>query len=254
MAQNFVPLLDSLLGVVLIGAGVGVHLRKRLLIREPRRRFFIRRRTLYRLAAVALVATGSALLLEAWLVANDAANTRTVAQKPAGAVQAAAAPAGAPTPAAEPVPVTRKALLLVWGTPADDDSVDEQTAMAYARALADSAAASLPRRLPGLGTVARPITVEEWKSLLQDADQARARCEAEGVDTLAAVSVGALRLEGAIGYATWREPDYLLVDCRTGETRRRRGHVNERMGDRVPYEQGVSDEIYEFMKAAPTAP
>lgn len=252
MAQNFVPLLDSLLGVVLIGAGVGVHLRKRLLIREPRRRFFIRRRTLYRVAAVALIATGCALLLEAWLVADDLATTQKVAQKPAAALQATAAPAGAP--AEEPVPVTRKALLLVWGTPADDDSVDEQTAMAYARALADSAAASLPRRLPGLGTVGRPITVDEWKSLLQDADQARARCEAEGVHTLAAVSVGALRLEGAIGYATWREPDYLLVDCRTGEARRRRGHVNERMGDRVPYEQAVSDELYEFMEAAPTAP
>jgi hypothetical protein len=68
------------------------------------------------------------------------------------------------------------------------------------------------------------------------------------------VSVGALRLEGAVGYATWREPDYLLIDCRTGETRRRRGHVNERMGDRVPYEQDVSDELRDLLAGAQPTP
>jgi hypothetical protein len=252
MAQNFVPLLDSLLGVVLIGAGVAVHFRKRLLIREPRRRFLIRRWTLYRLAAVALVAGGIGLLVEAWLIADDPLEAKSAAKMPSVATTVAASPP--PEPVEQPVPVTRKTLLLFWGTPADDDSVDDQTALAYSRALADYAAVSLPRRVPGLGAVAQPITQDEWKSLLKDAEQSRARCESADVDVIAAVSVGALRLEGAIGYATWREPDYLVVDCRTGETRRRRGHVNERIGDRVPYEQDVSDELRDFMAGSPATP
>jgi hypothetical protein len=254
MAQNFVPLLDSLLGVVLIGAGVAVHFRKRLLIREPRRRFLVRRRTLYRLAAVALVGVGTALLLEAWLILDNPPPAQSAAQDPAAAVPFNASPAAATASAEESAPITRKTLLLVSGTPADDDSVDAETAGAYARLLADSAAASLPRRVPGLGAVARPIAVDEWKSFLQDAGHARDLCEAEGVDEIAAVSVGALRLEGAVGYATWREPDYLLIDCRTGETRRRRGHVNERMGDRVPYEQDVSDELRDLLAGAQPTP
>jgi hypothetical protein len=253
MAQNFAPLLDSLLGVVLIGAGVAVHFRKRLLIREPRRRFLIRRRTLYRLAAVVLVAGGIGLLAEAWLIAGDPVEAETAATMPSVATTVAASPPE-PVPVEQLAPVTRKTLLLFWGTPADDDSVDEQATLAYARALADSVAASLPRRVPGLGAIAQPITQDEWKSLLKDAEQSRARCESEDVDLLAAVSVGALRLEGGIGYATWREPDYLVVDCRTGETRRRRGHVNERMGDRVPYEQGLSDELRDLMADAPATP
>jgi hypothetical protein len=253
MAQNFVPLLDSLLGVVLIGAGVAVHLRKRLLIREPRRRFLLRQRTLYRLTAVVLVGVGIGLLLEAWLIADEVSQTQTAAQNSSFVPPVATSPAAPGEPAAEPLPVTHKTLLLVWGTPADDDSVGEAEATAYARALGSSAAASLPRRIPGLGATAKPISGDEWKSLLQDAEQVRSRCEAEDVHSVAAVSVGALRLEGAIGYATWREPEYLLVDCRTGETRRRRGHVNERIGDRVPYEQDVSDELRELVTGVSAA-
>jgi hypothetical protein len=119
MAQNFAPLLDSLLGVVLIGAGVAVHFRKRLLIREPRRRFLMRRRTLYRLGAVVLVAGGIGLLLEAWLIAGDPVEAETAATMPSVATTVAASPPE-PVPVEQLAPVTRKTLLLFWGTPADD--------------------------------------------------------------------------------------------------------------------------------------
>jgi hypothetical protein len=90
----------------------------------------------------------------------------------------------------------------------------------------------------------RTVDAEQWKAIRDDPIQAREWC-AQGDETgfVAAIGIAAVRLEYGAGYAPWREPEYVIVSCSTSRHASLRGRVDERLGDRIPYEQAITDDL-----------
>ena len=55
--------------------------------------------------------------------------------------------------------------------------------------------------------------------------------------------MSALRLENGAGFAPWREPEFLVLSCADDREVALRGRANERLGDRVPYEQSIAEDL-----------
>ena len=180
-----------------------------------------------------MVVFGTALIAYAWI---DAHLTRTVAEV-ATATAAPVAPRG-------PEDARRFGVLLLRGTPADDDSASEEVMRDYSQRLGGLVAEALARPPAAISLETRTLDAEQWKALRAEPSTARQWCrETPPVEFVAAVGLPALRLPDGVGYAPWREPEEYVVAC-GGEARAsHRGRVNERLGDRIPYEQALTEEL-----------
>ena len=89
----------------------------------------------------------------------------------------------------------------------------------------------------------------------EDPSRARDWCR-KSVDTdfVAVVGMEALRLEKGAGFAPWREPEYIIMRCSTLGHTATRGRVDERLGDRVPYEQAIVDDLKSALGKVNTRP
>jgi hypothetical protein len=227
------PLIETLAGLALIGvAGVirwrhrGRHHRTGRRVRRPPPLFRVR------WLPVPIAVAGLALLADAW-VGEQAA-------PPKDSGPAAQADAPAPMNGAK----SRRGVLLLRGTPADDDSASDESVKDYSLRLGGLIADALSRPPASIALDTEPLASDQWKELREDPGGARRWCRDDGsVDFVAAIGIPALRLPDGVGYAPWREPEELLLACANDARSSQRGRVNERLGDRVPYEQALADEL-----------
>lgn len=236
MSSSVVHYIDTILGLSLIAIAAAIHFRprrrkgQRVRIRLSRRphRLHIPLRSL----PIPLATAGVALILAGWLWPNQPTPDLT-----APALLPDAAPAEAVTPNAH-------GFVLVRGTPTDDDTATEDDIRNYSQRLGTLVAQTLARPPLALQLEPRAIDAERWKALRDDPSQARSWCEeADDTGFVAVVGLAALRLQDGAGYAPWREPEYLIVSCRTPRHATMRGRIDERLGDRVPYEQAIADDL-----------
>jgi hypothetical protein len=240
MISSVVPYIDTLLGLSLIAAAAAIHFRRRrhsgrghhrVRVRLPRRPHALHFRA--RALPAPLATAGFALIVAGWLWPDDRTTQSTVtgAQSPEPA-------------AAQVVNASGRGVILVRGTPTDDDTATEDAIRNYSERLGTLVAKTLARPPLALALEPRTVDAEQWKAIRDDPERASEWCtEADAADFVAVVGMGALQLENGAGYAPWREPEYLIVYCSASHHTRLRGRVDERLGDRVPYEQAIIDDL-----------
>jgi hypothetical protein len=237
MPISVVPMVDTVLGLALIGTAAAIHFRPRRHRRRIRHRTRVRpHRLQFRLhwLPAPLAVTGLAVMIFGWLSPGEAdlgqaASTAT----PAASEQASSAPEDA-----------SGGLLLVRGTPTDDDSASENEVRDYSARLGKLLAGTLSRPPLALQVGAEAIDADQWTAIRDDHDKARKWCSDEPASGFVAViAIGAVHLENGAGFAPWREPEYLIVSCTDDREVALRGRAYERLGDRIPYEQSVADEL-----------
>jgi hypothetical protein len=247
MISNVVPYIDTVLGLSLIAAAATIHFRPR---RNGRHRVRIRvpgrtrhRHLRLRSLPVPLATAGGVLIVLGWLWPDDSGT------EPA---EGTLAPVETPL---DPANATGHGLVLVRGTPTDDDSATEADIQVYSQRLGALVAQTLARPPLTLHLEPRAVGADQWKAIRDDPGKAREWC-AQGDDTgfVAVVGLGAVHLEYGAGYAPWREPEYLIVSCSTDRHTRLRGRVDERLGDRIPYEQAITDDLRSALRKLATGP
>lgn len=237
MISNVAPYIDTILGLSLIAAAAAIHfrprrhVRHRVRIRVPGRRHHLHVRL--RSLPVPLATAGLALIVVGWLwPPDDAMESTTGTLAPA-----AAAPV-------EIVDAAAHGFVLVRGTPTDDDSATEDDIRNYSERLGTLVAQTLARPPLALHLEPRTVDAEQWKAIRDDPNQAREWCaQADDTGFVAVVGMSALHLEFGAGYAPWREPEYVIISCTAPRHTSLRGRVDERLGDRVPYEQAITDDL-----------
>lgn len=248
MIANVVPYIDTVLGLSLVAVAAAIHFRPhrhrrhRVRVRVPGRahHLHIRARSL----PVPLATAGVALIVAGWLWPD------THPTHPAGA--GALIPEAAPAEAVEP---TAHGFVLVRGTPTDDDTASEDDIRNYSQRLGTLVAQTLGRPPLALHLEPRAVDAEQWQAIHDDPGQARSWCEqADDTGFVAVVGMAALRLQDGAGYAPWREPEYVIVSCTTPRHATVRGRVDERLGDRVPYEQAIVDDLKSALGKLVTRP
>jgi hypothetical protein len=248
MPLSVAPFIDTLLGLSLIGVAAAIYFRparhkhRRVRIRVSKRphRFHLRLRWL----PIPLATTGLALIVAGWLWPDDSA-TESVA-------------AGIPVTEAAPVEVvgtTGQGFVLVRGTPTDDDTATEDEIRSYSLRLGTLVANALARPPLALHLEPKTVDADQWKAIHDDPNQARDWCsQADDTGFVAVIGLGALHLEYGAGYAPWREPEYVIVSCTTPRHASLRGRVDERLGDRIPYEQAITDDLRTALGKLATRP
>lgn len=229
-------MVDTVLGLALIGTAAAIHFRPRR--HRPRIRHRVRtrpRRLHFRLRwlPAPLAFIGVVLIVTGWLRPDEADTEPTVSTieslVPEQSPQVAGEGAG---------------LVLVRGTPTDDDSATESEIQDYSTRLGTILAGALSRPPVALAVRAQAIDADQWSAVRNDQNSARQWCQQEGAPAFVAViGMSAVRLENGAGYAPWREPEYLILSCTDDRQVTVRGRANERLGDRVPYEQSVADDL-----------
>jgi hypothetical protein len=247
MISSVVPYIDTVLGLSLIAAAAAIHFRPRrhhrhrVRIRVPgrSRHLHVRLRSL----PVPLATAGIVLMLLGWFWPDDN-----------GAEPPVASLAPVETPL-DPANATAHGFVLVRGTPTDDDSATEEDIQGYSQRLGTLIAQTLARPPLALHLEPRTVDAEQWKAIRDDPGQAREWC-GQGDDTgfVAVVGMGAVHLEYGAGYAPWREPEYVIVSCSTARHASLRGRVDERLGDRIPYEQAITDDLRSALRKLATRP
>ena len=230
-----IPLIETLVGLSMIGVAAVIrwrhpqrHHRVRRDLRRPPPWFRVR------WLPAPMGIAGALLIAYAWITDNMS--------PPSAAAIAAAVPRAAPV--AGPGGALRHGVLLLRGTPADDDTATDEAARDYAGRLASLLADTMARPPVAIALESEVLDAELWKSLRADPAGARQWCRTDPpVEFVAVVNLPALRLPDGIGYAPWREPEELLVACHSEAQATQRGRVNERLGDRVPYEQALAEEL-----------
>lgn len=230
-------MVDTVLGLALIGTAAAIHFRPRRHHRRIRHRVRSRpHRLRFRLRwlPVPLAATGLVVILLGWLNPGE--------PDPEPAVAAAGPPVPEqPSPAAG---ADSAGLLLVRGTPTDDDSASENEIRDYSARLGSLVAATLSRPPLSVQVGAESIDADQWLAIRDDHGSAREWCRGEDTSAfVAVVAIGAVHLENGAGFAPWREPEYLIVSCTDDREVTVHGRAHERLGDRIPYEQSVADEL-----------
>jgi hypothetical protein len=237
MISSVVPMIDTVLGLSLLAVAGAIHFRPRrhgrhrVRVRAPGRphHLHIRLRSL----PVPLATAGLALIVAGWLWPQDRA-TEPSAAGPQPPETAPAVVAGA----------TGHGFVLVRGTPTDDDTATEDDIRNYSQRLGTLVAQTLARPPLALHLEPKAVDAAQWKAIHEDPGQARDWCsQADDTGFVAVVGLAALRLENGAGYAPWREPEYVIVSCTNPRHATLRGRVDERLGDRVPYEQAIVDDM-----------
>jgi hypothetical protein len=240
MISSVVPYIDTVLGLSLVAVAAAIHFRPRRHGRQGLRRVRVRvhrrphrlRIHLHTLPAP-LATAGVALIVLGWLWPGD--------QSPHPGAAPALLPEAAPTGDVTP---TAHGVVLVRGTPTDDDTANDDDIRNYSQRLGTLVAQSLARPPLALHLEPRAVDAEQWKAIRDDPTQARGWCEqTDDASFVAVVGLAALRLEDGAGYAPWREPEYVIVSCTSSRHATVRGRVDERLGDRVPYEQAIVDDL-----------
>ena len=238
------PIIDTLLGLSLIGVAAAIrflpgrHRRHRVRTRVPGspHRLHIRLRSL----PIPLAIAGLALIGAGWLRRDEGATVEPAAsavlapeQAPAGAVEYA-----------ETVDPAGYGFVLVRGTPSDDDTASEDDIRSYSERLGALVTQALAQPPLALRLEPKTVDAEQWKALHDDPHRAREWCnQGDNTGFVAVIGMDALRLEKGAGYATWREPEYIVVACATTQHASLHGRVDERPGDRIPYEQAIIDDL-----------
>lgn len=236
MISSVAPYIDTVLGVSLIAAAAAIRfrprrrVRHRVRVRVPGRRHHVH----IRLGSlpVPLASAGLLLIIAGWWWPYDTPTEPTA--DPLAAIPAPVAIADA----------SAHGFVLIRGTPTDDDSATEDDIRSYSERLGTLVAQTLARPPLALHLEPRTVDAEQWKAMREDPERAREWCSRDD-DTgfVAVIGMSALRLEYGAGYAPWREPEYVIVSCSAPRQASLRGRVDERLGDRVPYEQAITDDL-----------
>lgn len=230
-----IPIIETLAGLAMIGVAAVIRHRHRGHHHGARRLPRPGPPFRVRWTPVPLATLGMALVVYSWTFGRDPATPPEDARPNF---------VPAPIPVANSEGTVRHGVLLVRGTPADDDSASDETVRDYSLRLGALVADALARPPASIALVTESLDAEQWKALRADPASARHWCrEDPPVEFVAAVGMPALRLPDGIGYAPWREPEELLIACGTDAKASQRGRVNERLGDRVPYEQSLTEEL-----------
>jgi hypothetical protein len=236
MIASVAPYIDTVLGVSLIAVAAAIHFRPRrhthhrVRVRVPGRRRHLHVRL--RSVPVPLAVAGLVLIVVGWWWPYEAPTEPTADPL-----------AGVPAPI-EPADASAHGFVLIRGTPTDDDSATEDDIRSYSERLGTLVAQTLARPPLSLHLEPRTVDAEQWKAIRDDPTQAREWCSgADDTGFVAVVGMSALHLEYGAGYAPWREPEYVIVSCTASRHASLRGRVDERLGDRVPYEQAITDDL-----------
>lgn len=233
-------LIAALIGVGLATVGVFLFFSNRLIGNRGLRS---------ELLAVALLLGGGGTLLAAFTLDFDAqlgpstANfdpNTLIEQQPT-----AAAPPKQPD-LASTAPESRlphlKATVLAWGTPSDMDSAEANEVEGYSLKLERMAAELLRDFAPAALIETRMLTREEYAKLSELGLRESGWCDNQEGGLLLAIGVGALKFNNG-DYALWREPVYEVLDCRSEKSARQIGRINEKAGDRFPYQLALRDDL-----------
>lgn len=232
MAGNLSALIIVLLGAGCVTTGLLLILSNRAL----RRRAAGTNRLESHLLPAALLSLGAGLLFMGWYLepAEDALPPDLDALLN-----------GAPT-AAGALPATRidatSVLLLVWGTPSDNDKASEQAEQAYSYAVGKALSERLRKGNPEMKVDNLLLTREQQTKILYSPDETRTWCTGGQWQVLALVDISATH-HSERGYVPWREPNYLFRDCLKDRQIQIQGRVTERPADTFPYQQALEREF-----------
>jgi len=140
----------------------------------------------------------------------------------------------------------QKIAVLAWGTPSDMDTADTAQIEAYSVKLQHLAHALLKDQSTDAQISTHTLTREDHQKLSALPLVSTGWCERYQTDLLVAVGMGTVMV-GNGDYALWREPVYEALDCHTERASRRIGKINERPGDRFPYQQAVRADLAELL-------
>lgn len=188
------------------------------------------------LAGAGLVLLGSGLGLGAWLLGAQPAGhpaddfNRLLAHQPSAA---------GPPPRAG----IHRLAVVVDGTPSDHDSASAEERHAYATALA--------ARLAEAAEDAGLCRQAEGRAIIMDKGAGRAALPScTRHDLLVMIRLPAVHLPNRDDYALWREPEFELLWCTSGQHSTHHYRVLERQGDTLPYEQALRSHLLELLRSA----
>lgn len=232
-------MVDTVIGLAMLGTAAAIHFRpRRHRQRVRRQRVRARPRRLHfrlRWLPLPLALAGVAMIVAGWL-RPDPVDESTVAPDLAALVAVAEG--------SLPALGEGGGMILVRGTPADDDSATESEIRDYSTRLGTLLAGVFSRPPLALDIEAEAIDAEQWAGIRDDHSAARNWCKQDGSPAFVAViGMSALRLENGAGFAPWREPEFLVLSCADDREVALRGRANERLGDRVPYEQSIAEDL-----------
>lgn len=251
MISSVAPYIDTVLGLSLVAVAAAIqfrlHRRRQLARHRVRVRVSRRSRRWHprlRSLPAPLAIAGVLLIAVGWIWPGDS-----------GTEPAASAVMTPDTAPVEAVPATGHGFVLVRGTPTDDDSASEDDIRNYSQRLGTLVAQTLARPPLALHLEPRTVDAEQWKAIRDDPNQAREWCaQADDTGFVAVVGIAAVHLEYGAGYAPWREPEYLIMSCSAPQHASLRGRVDERLGDRIPYEQAITDDLRSALGKLATRP
>lgn len=191
---------------------------------------------------------GASLVFAGWLISPPTAERGTIAD--AGTTLLPSEIPASPAAETTPLPV-RSVLLLVWGTPSDQDKASTQAEQDYSRAIGTALTHGLGQANPGLQAEHLILEREQHHQLLSSPRETKNWCDPQW-EIVALVDMGATHSEKQ-GYMPWREPTYLLLECASGRSQQDRGRVTERPGDQHPYQQALQKEFFDALLQFSTA-
>jgi len=127
--------------------------------------------------------------------------------------------------------------VLAWGTPNDRDTADSAQITEYSEHLRNTVR-ELLRDYTTKVTINTPKFTRADYEVLQTSPLVMQKwCDEEKTDFIIALGIGPAKING--DYALWREPIYEALDCTTDQASRLGGRINERTGDRYPYQLSI---------------
>jgi hypothetical protein len=235
-------LIATLLGVVLATSGV-------FLFFSNRRAGLSGRGYRGELAALALLVGGGAILLSSVALWPDSPTGPVTAAFDANRITEQQ-PTASGMPAEDKTAVPRlpykRIAILSWGTPSDTDSADQSEVAGYSAALQQLVSQTIRSQNPDAIIEPVNLTREDYQGLLASSLGASDWCARTKADLLVAVGVGASRVGDQ--YTLWREPLYAVMDCHDQRGLRQNARINERPGDRFPYQMALGEDIAKLLQ------
>ncbi len=182
----------------------------------------------------ALFAAGIALILVAW--------QRWPLSATAVTGESVSATASSPAPAST-LWRDRKLVIVVWGTPSDNDQATPAEEAEFGARLAAFAQDILVTRTPSLSVTTAQLSRAEADQLLRRATERLSWCAGRSDTLILAIGVGARHLDASDSFAPWREPVLELYDCSTSHSLWETVQVEERRGDHFPYQQALGERL-----------
>lgn len=238
MAGNLTALAVILLGAGCITTGLLLYMSNRDFRHLKKRPSKLETRLL----AVTMLLLGSGLALIGWSISPRGEREPTDINTLLEQSPTAAGPKTPPIPHLD----DRSMLLLIWGTPSDDDTASDQQEMAYAYAIGSNLARLLRSENPDLRVETILVSKDEQEQAGLSPSVTLEWCKKGDWGLIAVIGLESPAANEA-GYVPWREPRYVFRDCETADLVQLKGRVTERPGDDFPYQQGLEREFLQAL-------